>query len=397
MKIVLLSGGLGTRLWPASDKQNPKQFLKLFNNNQDSMLQITYNHISKLNLPVYIASQNIWTQTIYNQLGENIKIISEPNSMDTFAAILNVAEYLYYKENISKNEIIAIVPTDHFVQEDFYKILYNCHLNMIKNNSNYGLIGINPKYPDSKYGYICSNGNIVETFVEKPSINDAEKLIKQGASWNSGILLFKIESVLKKANDIFKHDTYEQFIKNYKNLPKTSFDYAVLEKEKNISVVNYDDKWDDLGTWNTLSKYISKEDSNGNNIINYENKPIRINNIGNLIVVNSMNGLLIEKKDNIIYEKWGRYQIIYSNESFDNIITIKNMYIDDESETQKSKCIDLKKILFILGGVGKIYINDTSKIIKTNDIVSVYNNEIYYIKGIKNLNIIEIQQEKKKL
>ena len=119
MQLVLLSGGLGTRLWPLSDANHPKQFLKLFNKEQKSMLQITYNNISKLNLPIYVASQNIWTKNIFDQIGKNVKIISEPNSMDTFAAILNIAEYLYYKENISKNEIIAIVPIDHFVQKNF--------------------------------------------------------------------------------------------------------------------------------------------------------------------------------------------------------------------------------------------------------------------------------------
>lgn len=394
MQLVLLSGGLGTRLWPLSDANHPKQFLKLFNKEQKSMLQITYNNISKLNLPIYVASQNIWTKNIFDQIGKNVKIISEPNSMDTFAAILNIAEYLYYKENISKNEIIAIVPIDHFVQKNFYNILYDCQLNMIKNNSDYGLIGIKPKYPNSKYGYICSTDGIAKKFVEKPNIKDAESLIKQGALWNSGILLFKIESVLKKSNEIFKHDTYEQFTNNYKNLPKTSFDYAVLENEKNISVVNYDGKWDDLGTWNTLSKYISKDDSNSNNIINYENKSIRINNIDNLIVINTSNGLLIEKKDNIVYEKWGNYQTIYNNKSFDSIITIKNMYIDDESKMQGSKCIDAQKTFFVLDGIGEIYINNTPKKIKTDDIISICNNETYYIKGIKNLNIIEVQKEK---
>ena len=108
MQLVLLSGRLGTRLWPLSDANHPKQFLKLFNKEQKSMLQITYNNISKLNLPIYVASQNIWTKNIFDQIGKNVKIISEPNSMDTFAAILNIAEYLYYKENISKFARFAV-------------------------------------------------------------------------------------------------------------------------------------------------------------------------------------------------------------------------------------------------------------------------------------------------
>ena len=78
MKLVLLSGGVGTRLWPVSDSNHPKQFLKIFDNGKTSMLQKTYENVKKLKLPIYIASQNKWSITICEQLGDNVKIINEP-------------------------------------------------------------------------------------------------------------------------------------------------------------------------------------------------------------------------------------------------------------------------------------------------------------------------------
>ncbi len=392
MKLVLLSGGVGTRLWPVSDSNHPKQFLKIFDNGKTSMLQKTYENVKKLKLPIYIASQNKWSKTICEQIGDNVKIINEPCLMDTFAAILNIAEYLYYEENASENEIVAVIPTDHFVQSEFYNLLDKCHLTMLHNHSEYGLIGINPKFASSKYGYICRKNNIVKRFVEKPKINDAKELIKQGALWNSGVLLFKIGAVLKEANNIFKYNSYNEFLNKYEQLPKISFDYAVLEHENNISIVDFEGKWDDLGTWKSLSKYVSKEDSNNNNVINYEDKLIKVDNAKDLIVVNSENGLLIESKDNVVYKRWGSYEVLSDSMVDDISIKTKILNIDDEKNLSYQRHKYREEIWYVICGIGEIYVGKNKSTIKQGDLVHVRQNELHCIKGINNLKVFEIQK-----
>lgn len=392
MKIVLLSGGLGTRLWPVSDSNHPKQFLKIFDNGTTSMLQKTYANVKKLKLPIYIASQDKWSEVIRKQIDDDVKIIKEPCLMDTFAAILNIAEYLYYEEKVSKDEVVAILPVDHFVHSDFYKLLDKCYSTMVHNCSDYGLIGINPKFPSSKYGYICRKKSIVERFIEKPQVNDAKKLIEQGALWNSGVLMFKLSAVLEKTNNIFKHKSYNEFISKYKQLPKISFDYAVLEHNKNISIVEFIGEWNDLGTWDSLYKYVSKRDLNNNNIINYENKLIRLDNAKNLIIVNSENGLLIEKKNNMVYKRWGSYEVLSDSMVGDINIKTKILNIDDKKNLSYQRHKYREEIWYVICGVGEIYVGENKSTIKQGDLVHVRQNELHCIKGINNLKVFEIQK-----
>lgn len=264
MKIILLSGGSGKRLWPLSNNTRAKQFLKLLpskNGKSESMLERVWSQLKELNLidSVYLSSSHTQIESIHNQLGQNLPIILEPEQRDTFAAISSAVVYLSSVENLDEEEIVCILPVDPFVETNFFKKVIELS-NIVRNDStiNIGLIGVSPTFPSQKYGYILSNPlpnkkyNMITQFIEKPNSILADNLIKQGALWNTGIFAFKIGFIMQLLKEKGIPTTYEEIIKNYHDLPKTSFDYEIVERTNNMAVITYQGEWKDLGTWNTV-------------------------------------------------------------------------------------------------------------------------------------------------
>ena len=225
--------------------------------------------------------------------------------------MLNIANYFKYVEKINLDEAIITIPIDHDVDQNFYDVLNEMayHLN---DEIDFGLIGIEPTYPIKEYGYIIEQKNIVQKFVEKPNEHKAINLINNGAYWNSGIVAFKLETMCNISSKYVNVNNYKTFYKNYKELPKNSFDREVLEKSKKIYVVKTKNKWMDLGTWQNLYSKLSNADIYNTNIINTENKKIVNNGVTDSIIINTSNGIaLFEKnKHNIFYRHWGYYKII---------------------------------------------------------------------------------------
>ena len=264
--------------------------------NKRPYLQITFELIRE-NLACIVIRNVGNVQSIIPNFNN---VITEAKSIGTYGAILNVAVYLKYIEKCDDNEIISIIPIDHDVEDFFYEILIEAEKNIIKNKYDICLIGINPTYPSTQYGYILSNNGIVTKFKEKPNEEDAIKLIKSNALWNSGIVVFRLKKILKIIEKHFKITTYDSFLKKIIKLPCVSFDKEVLEKEKNIGIIRTNLYWNDLGIWENLAQKISTPDKYNTNIINFENKKIVNKGIKNAIIVNSNNGIiLISKKTNI--------------------------------------------------------------------------------------------------
>ena len=396
MRIVLMAGGSGTRLWPLSTSNLPKQFISLFDNKK-SMLTMTYEKVYELSDNIYVSTQKKYYDIALKQINNSVKIISEPFINDTFAAFLNIAAYLKYDENTNDDEFVAILPTDHDVNAEFYRILFDAQKLLEKSNNSFCLIGVKPRHPSIQYEYILHNNFLVNKFVEKPNELVASELISKGAVWNSGILVFKLGAMLTISKKYLNYNTYQEFINNYAKLPKISFDYEILEKMNNLMVVVSNEEWKDLGTWYTLYNKISSPDSYNTNIINKENKTIVNYGVENALIINTMFGIAMYPK--IKYSKvvrnWGYYQIL-NLYKFENLsIKIKYLKIKPGSNIsyQSHKCRN--EFWSIIKGTGEVIINGEVKMLKAGDSCFININDKHAIKAMETLEVIEIQQGSK--
>ncbi len=396
MKVVLLSGGSGTRLWPISNESCPKQFIPFFEDNE-SMLYSTYKNVKKHFSDIYIATQRDYFDLIKTQISKNINFIEEPNKIGTFGAILNIAVYFKCCKMLNDDELIAVIPTDHDVDSKFYKIL-NETTSKIDEVANMCLIGIKPTSSSTKFGYILHKNNKVEKFIEKPTMEVAKQLIDNNSLWNSGILVFKLKYIIELSKKYLKYNTYDEFINMYNNLPKNSFDREVLEKEKNIAIIETNDSWNDLGTWDSLSAKISTPDQYNTNIINFENKEIRNNGIRDAIIVNSVEGLaLINKNNECFYWKdWGYYKVIKNYEEENNIkIKFLNIFSENNISYQYHKYRN--ENWFILKGNGSVIIDNKLFKVKAGDVLTIDKNKLHCIRANSDLQMIEIQHGQKNI
>ena len=400
MKIVLLSGGKGKRLWPLSTDNVPKQFVPIFND-ASSMLKRTYDSILEnygMN-NIYIATGNGYKDEELNEIKGFKNFIFEPAYIGTFGAILNIAVYLREIENVSKDEIISVVPIDHDVDKNFYKILADAKKTIENEKSDICLVGIKPTFPSTQYGYIINSNNRVLSFKEKPDIEFAAKLIVDNAFWNSGIVNFRLEKILQIAKQYLNYSSYDEFLNKYTLLPHKSFDTEVLEKESNLLVISSDARWSDLGTWDRLSSKISIPDDYNTNVINFENKEIVNEGLENAIVVNTRDGIKLMKKNinNNIFRQWGYYEVLNIFDRDPIYIKIKKLTIIDNKNISYQYHNHRAEELFVLKGIGEVIIDGEYSKIKSGDIIKVDRKVKHSIKALKTLEIVEVQYGDEKI
>lgn len=386
MKIVLLAGGKGTRLWPATTNDIPKQFLRIFDNN--TMIEKIYNQLCNIydKEDIYISTNNEYKKSIKKIITNFNNFIIEPNSNGTYSAILNISAYFKYKEKVKNNEAICILPIDLNVNPDFFEIINEAAIK-INNTNSICLIGVTPTFPSEHYGYIIHNNSEVKEFREKPNKIEALELMTQNALWNTGIVVTNLGKLYTHLNK-YKFNNYEDFIDRYMEITKGSFDVNVLEKEKKLLVANSKCKWSDIGLWENLAPILSNNDAYNTNIINFEDKKIINEGIINAIIINSNEGLkLIKKKNNITIKNWGIC------EELSNIYDIKinkiNIMSNKNTECQFNSNIGLD--LFIKSGNGEIIVDGKIKSICKDEKIYIGKGQKYAIKANSALEIIEIQ------
>lgn len=390
MKIVLLSGGSGERLWPLSNAIMSKQFLKVLKNNE-SMLQRIFRQIS-LYYPIndiYVVAPNMQVELISTQIPIDEKhIIIEPSRRGTYAAIRLASAYLQDDENI------CVIPVDSYVNDDFFSILQQ-----IPHNNKISLIGINPTYPSEKYGYIISD-QYGCAFKEKPNKQLAEKYIADGALWNAGIFSF---------NTNLFNDNYLELLNNYDNIEKTSFDYAVLEKQRDFNIVKYSGEWKDLGTWDTLSDEMYIENKNvvinncsNTNVINLLDKSTIVSGINDSVVVFTEDGILVSSKEDTkklkqliphnrpFYEekRWGEYRVIGKGDNY----LVKELSLLPHKEISYQSHNYRKESWTIINGCGTMIIDDEIMEVGIGDVINIAEKQKHQIIAGKNgIKILEVQ------
>lgn len=421
MNIVLLSGGSGKRLWPLSNDIRSKQFIKIFKKEDDtyeSMVQRIYRQIKSIDqdAKITIATSKAQVSSIHNQLGDEVGISVEPCRRDTFPAIALAAEYLKDVMHVGLDEVIVVCPVDPYVNDDYFEALKKLSVQAEKNEANLVLMGIEPTYPSEKYGYIIPvNGeqtSSVKTFKEKPTKEVAKEYIKEGALWNSGVFAFKLGYLIAKAHELINYTDYESMLQKYEDLPKISFDYAVVEKEDKIQVQRFNGDWKDLGTWNTLTEAMGESIvgegvmnsvCKGVHIVNELDVPILAMGLHDVVISASADGILVSDKEQSSYIKpfvdkfdqevmfaeksWGNYRVLdVGNQS----LTIK-VTLNPGHRMNYHSHKNRDEIWVVIMGEGKTIIDDCEQSIKVGDVIRMVAGCKHTVIAKSELRLIEVQ------
>lgn len=421
MNIVLLSGGSGKRLWPLSNDVRSKQFIKIFKNEEgqyESMVQRMYRQIRKVDSEAVITVATAKTQvsSINNQLGGGVCISVEPCRRDTFPAIALASAYLHDVQGVPEEEAVVICPVDPYVGDSYFEGLKQLWELAQQDEANIVLMGMEPTYPSEKYGYIipCTGERVskVNTFKEKPDAETAKKYIAQGALWNGGIFALKLGYVLKRAHELIDFTDYNDLYAKYDSVQKISFDYAVVEKEENISVLRYAGEWKDLGTWNTLTeameeasigKAILNDTCRNVHVVNELDMPILCMGLKDVVVAASPEGILVSDKEQSSYIKpyvdaidqqimfaeksWGSFQVInVQPESMTILVTLNPGHkMNYHSHERRDE------VWTVVSGKGKTIVDGMEQPVTPGDVITIQAGCKHTIIADTELKVIEVQ------
>ncbi len=421
MNIILLSGGSGKRLWPLSNDIRSKQFIKIFksrDNTYESMVQRVCGQIKATDKSskITIATSKAQVSSIKNQISHEIGICVEPCRKDTFPAIALATAYLVDVVGVDENEAVVVCPVDPYVNQDYFETVSKLGEQALKSDANLVLMGIDPTYPSEKYGYIMPEDkddiSKVLSFKEKPNAETAKKYINQGALWNGGVFAYKLKYVLDIAHKLIDFKDYNDLFNKYENLNKISFDYAVVENEKNIEVMRFAGEWKDLGTWNTLAEAmeqsiignaIMNESCENVHVINELDIPVLCMGLKDVIVAVSADGILISDKEQSSYIKPFvdsiENPVMYAEKSWGSYRVID---VDEESLTIKvtlNECCSMNyhahqrrdEVWTVIKGCGTVLIDGVETNISVGDVLKICANTKHKITATTELKLIETQ------
>lgn len=342
IKPVIMCGGAGTRLWPKSKKNIPKQFINFGN---WTLFEKTLERIKSpiFDYPIISTNSeylNLVLKYLLKSKVKDFKILLEPSKKNTAAAILSSA----LLEEIHLNQPMVFLSADHLLEHNakFNKAIFENKTNLSDNNI--FIFGIKPTFHSSEYGYfltkkISNKIQKVSFFYEKPSINKVKKIIKKKGYWNSGMFFVKKSSIInnfkKYEPKIFKY-CYESVKKSklnkkvcwldkqsFNKINEKSFDHAILEKAKNINAIKLNIPWSDLGSWREISK------------IYYKNKT------------------RYYSRKNVYFRPWGQYTNLFSGKGF----LVKELIVNKKSSISLQKHNHRSEHWLVISGKPKITLN----------------------------------------
>lgn len=427
MYTVLLSGGSGKRLWPLSNDLRSKQYIKITTDEEKtcncSMLQRVWKQIEKTKVSkktIITASQG-QVEIIRSQLG-NVDIAIEPERRDTFPAVALSCVYLKDIIKANDDECVCFIPVDPYTEEKYFKTLGNLEAVLNRTGADVVLMGVVPNEPSTKYGYIVKNEQVeccegaykVKYFREKPSEEVARKLIEEDALWNCGVFCVKLKSILEIVRTFGVPENYIQLCKEYKNLPKISFDYQVLEKSKKLYVVPFEGMWKDLGTWDVLSEQMN-DSTFGNcvcdtscvntNIINELDIPTVAVGTKDLMIVSSCDGILIVDKEHsndlkeVVskmnfqprYEerRWGILKTLDLSETLDGFTLLRKIVLFGGMSSSYHFHKERDEVLTILCGRGEIIIEGVSILLSQGVTITIPRNKKHALRAFSDMEYLE--------
>ena len=373
-----MCGGAGTRLWPQSKKNTPKQFINF------GGWTLFGKTLERIKSPIFeypiISTNSTYLKLVKKYLAKykinKYKIILEPFKKNTAPAILSSS----LLKDIPHNQPMIFFPADQLIEKN------NQFNNSIKLNKKYldknniFIFGIKPTIPSSQYGYfltkkISRNLNKVIKFIEKPNLNMAKKIVRKKGYWNSGIFFARKDSIINNfkkyqprilklcSRSVYNSKMYKNVYYlnkvSFKKITEKSFDYAILEKSKNINGIKLNITWSDLGSWKEISNIFRKNKSK------------------------------YYKKDNVFYRPWGKYINLYSGKGF----LVKEIIINPKSSISLQKHMHRSEHWTVVSGRPKITINNKKLFKNINESIFIPQGAIHRIENFFNkpVRIIEVQ------
>ncbi len=379
MKIrpVILCGGAGTRLWPNQKNHQAKQFIDF---GGWTLMQKTLERVknSTFDYPI-ISTNSKYLKQVRSALKKNkvkkYKIVLEPAKKNTAPAILASALI----KDIPINQPLMFFAADHLIEKSG---ILNKSINKNKHNlndKNLFIFGIKPTNPSSEYGYFLTkklkNINKVTRFIEKPKPAKAKQVIKKKGYWNSGMFFLRKDSIINNFKKYqpktykscldsvnkakYKNNTYYLNKSSFVKSVEKSFDYAILEKTKQINAIKLDIPWSDLGSWKEILKVYDKN----------KNKYV--------------------KKKNVYYRPWGRYTNLFNGREF----LIKELFVKPKGILSLQKHHHRAEHWLITQGNPKITLNKNIFNKKPNEHIFIPLEAIHRIQnpGKKPVKIMEAQ------
>ncbi len=445
-KALILAGGKGTRLWPLSRENYPKQFVEF--KDGFSLFQLTIKRLLCYfaGRDIFVISHKNYKFTINNQielideLSKKIKralianVIFEPEPKNTLPAILLSMKYMEEHTPVNKTDVIYVFPSDHIIEPvtSFIKCLNKAKA--VAGNGNIVVFGVTPSSPQEGYGYICgddkiSGGTRINRFVEKPSFKKAQTLIEKGALWNAGIFCVSkqvLEEELKKYQPtLYKqyNTNYEQMRKHFNEIQSDSIDYAIMQKTKRAAVVRFDVRWSDLGSWDSIVDFHAKGKENfaigkaefvdsKDCFVYAKDKFVCLLGLKDVLVIDTADSLLLIKKgcsgqvknlvslinkkgrghtkDSLtVYRPWGYYTVFYEHKGY----KVKEIGVYPQKSLSLQKHKYRSEHWNVVEGEAVVLVDGKEKKVKKNESVFVPKNTKHrvYNPGKKIAKIIEVQ------
>ncbi|OAG28273.1 mannose-1-phosphate guanylyltransferase/mannose-6-phosphate isomerase [Thermodesulfatator autotrophicus] len=443
MKAIVLAGGSGTRLWPLSRKDYPKQFLKL--NGDKSLLRQTVDRLLHFLEPqdILILTCEDYKFHVKAHLNDisGYQLLCEPLARNTGPAIAYGFKYALEHWGISPDEPVLICPSDHLIEP---KNVFAQTVEKATKVAQDGFLvtfGITPTRPETGYGYI-KQGKVLEEspvfsayevarFTEKPDLNTAKKYLEEGGYyWNAGIFLFTPEVFSKElascAPDIFAlyEQDFSSLTANFADMPDISIDYALMEKSSRVAVVPLSLYWNDIGSWDALFDVLNKDSSGNaktgrvitidteNSMILGQKRLIATIGLEDHLVVETPDAILIVKKgeaqkvSNLVkqlksegypealehvttYRPWGSYTVLEEGPRY----KIKRIVVNPGERLSLQMHYHRSEHWVVVRGTARVQIDDEEYFLHENESVFVPKSTKHRLEnpGKIPLEIIEVQ------